>query len=215
MPDLTTLDDSLGERLSLDDYRRDFRNRQWTIDGEDSWKLERAQHFIEPGLPSWDAFARGDWDTALHLVDAEREWIEEFSAQARRKRIRLYRVRVAEEPLTPYLQWEMHLLRLRAECGERIRIVDGAAVARFERAGRSLPELVTLGTSTLYRVLYDDDGALDGAIRFESPDLVRAVTGLTRGLFRRAEDVRSYFQQRVADLPPPRRDVLAGAHVRR
>lgn len=215
MPDLTRLDESLGERLSLDEYRRDFRDRQWTIGGRESWKLERAQHFIEPGFPSWDAFARGDWDTALRLADDEREWIEEFSARAESKRIRLYRVRVAEEPLTPYLQWEMHLLRLRAECGENIRVVDAGAVARFEAAGRPLPELLTLGTSTLYRILYDDDGALAGAIRFQSPGLVREAADLARGLYQGAEDVRTFFRRKVAGLPPPRRDVIAGSDAGR
>ncbi|NUS55857.1 MAG: hypothetical protein HOV66_13525 [Streptomycetaceae bacterium] len=41
------LDAAYGERLSLSDYREDFRERQWTIDNQDSWKLERAQHFEE------------------------------------------------------------------------------------------------------------------------------------------------------------------------
>ncbi|WP_067793601.1 DUF6879 family protein [Actinomadura formosensis] len=207
MPDLTRLNDSLGERLPLEEYRHDFRDRQWTIEGEDSWKLERAQHFIEPGFPSWDAFARGDWDTAIRLIDDEREWIAEFSTRAREKRIGLYRVRVVEEPLTPYLQWELHLLRLRAECGEAIRVVDADAVARHERS-RPLPELITLGASTLYRIIYDDEGALDGAVRFTSPALVADVVAATRELFRRAEDVESFFRRRVAGLPPPRRSTL-------
>ncbi|TDB86401.1 hypothetical protein E1264_18020 [Actinomadura sp. KC216] len=209
MPDLTRLDDSLGERLSLEEYRRDFRARQWTIQGEASWKLERAQHFIEPGFPSWDAFARGEWSTALRLLEDEREWLEDFMAEAVRKRIRLFRLRVVQEPLTPYLQWELHLLRLRAECGEDIRVADAEAVARYERSG-PLPELVTLGASTLYRVCYDESGALDGAVRFSAPELVADAAELTSELFRGAETMESFFRRRVADLPPPRRNALTG-----
>ncbi|GAA4240585.1 hypothetical protein GCM10022254_65840 [Actinomadura meridiana] len=208
MSELMRLDDSLGTRLSLEEYRSDFRGRQWAIDGEDSWKLERAQHFVEPGVPSWDAFSRGDWKAALRLMQQEREWIEEFSAQAEEKGISLYRVRVVEEPISPYLQWELHLLRLRAQCGEAIRVLDAAAVAPLERSG-PLPELVTLGTSTLYRVRYDEKGALDGAVRFTAPELVAAATELTRELFDRGEDMESFFQRRVADLPPPHRNALA------
>jgi hypothetical protein len=29
------------------------------------WKLERRQTFREPGMPSWEAFAAGDWNHAL------------------------------------------------------------------------------------------------------------------------------------------------------
>lgn len=28
------------------------------------WKLERRQHFREPGMASWEAFAVGDWPRA-------------------------------------------------------------------------------------------------------------------------------------------------------
>ncbi|MUN37131.1 hypothetical protein GNZ18_11035 [Actinomadura sp. NEAU-AAG5] len=206
---MTSLDDSLGTRLSLEDYRADFRVRQWTIGGEDSWKLERAQHFVEPGFPSWDAFAQGRWGTALRLIRQEREWLAEFSARAGSMGIGLYRVRVVEEPITPYLQWELHLLRERARCGERIRVVDAGSVAALERTG-PLPELLTLGSSTLYRIRYDEEGALDGAIRFHIAHLVESATRLTRDLFDRGEDLEPFFRRRVADLPPPRRGALTG-----
>lgn len=128
MPDLTRLDESLGERLSLDEYRRDFRARQWTIEGRESWKLERAQHFIEPGFPSWDAFARGDWDTALRPADDEREWIEEFSARAERKRIRLYtELDRRPEALDPWADALHHLTGFTDPAAARLR-------ARIEHA---------------------------------------------------------------------------------
>lgn len=209
MPELRDLDDSRGEHLPLAAYRDDFRRRQWTIDGDDSWKLERGQHFVEPGFPSWDAFARGDWSTALRLIEQEREWLEEFSAKARRKNIGLYRLRVVEEPITPYLQWELHLLNLRAQCGEAIRVVHTGAVAAHERS-EPLPELVTLGPTTLYQVLYDDEGELAGAIRFTAPDLVENAVQVTRHLYAQGEDVESYFQRKVAELPPPGRNALVG-----
>ena len=75
------LDDSSGVRLSLDDYRVEFKDLQWTIAGQQSWKLEREQRFREPGFASWEAFSRGDWDEALRLIEEERDFLVEFSAK--------------------------------------------------------------------------------------------------------------------------------------
>ncbi|WP_016906873.1 DUF6879 family protein [Streptomyces xiaopingdaonensis] len=200
------LDDAAGTELPLDEYREDFRARQWNIPHEDSWKLECGQHFTEPGFPSWDAFARGAWEKSLTLLEEERDFLAEFGARARREHIGLYRVRVVDEPLTPYLQWELHLLRLRAEYGERIRVLS---TARSESARRLAPEeakgqeLLTLGAHTLYRIRYDPSGRLAGAARFSDTSLVAQAAERMSRLYDEGEDVARYFQRSVAPLPPP------------
>lgn len=193
-----------GERLSLPDYRADFGARQWEIGGQDSWKLERQQHFREPGFASWKAFTEGNWARSLRLVEDEREFLTEFSGKARDLGIGLYRVRVVEQPIIPYLQWELHLLRLRAECGELIRVVSPDQVRDYEPDGARLPELITLGSSTLYRVIYDDHGELDGAVKITSPRQVARATEFIRSLYAQGEDLAAFFQRAVAPLPPPR-----------
>ncbi|MDT3395827.1 hypothetical protein RKE29_04070 [Streptomyces sp. B1866] len=191
-----------GEVLDLDTYQRDFEERQWAIDGQDSWKLERQQTFKEPGFDSWEAFARGDWDKALSLIEDERDYLREFSREVERHRVTLYRVRVVEEPVTPYLQWELWLLRLREQCGELIRVVGPEHVRDLER-GEPLPELLTLGDRTLYKILYTDQGILDGAVRFTDARTVARCAELTRELYEAGEDLSSYFDRKVAHLPPP------------
>lgn len=119
------------------------------MDGCDSWKLERRQHFREPGDASWEAFVRGDWQEALRLIEAQRAGLLDLSRLAARHRCRLLRVRVVEVPLTPYLQWELHLLRVRAECGELIRVTGPEHIAAYERES-PVPELVTLNDDTVY-----------------------------------------------------------------
>jgi hypothetical protein len=205
MPDRPGLDRSRGMRLSLAAYRREFRERQWEISDQESWKLERRQHFAEPGFESWEAFHRGSWDEALRLIEAEREYLREFSAEAARRNIGLYRVRVVERPIDPYLQWELHLLRLREECGEMIRVVGPEAVRPVE-ARSLLPELVTLGSRTLYEVLYNADGALDGAIRYTDAAIVDRWTAFIRDLFEKGEELNTYFSREIAGLPPPAGD---------
>lgn len=77
--------DAGGTRLSLEDYRADFRATDSMITGRDSWKLERRQHFRQPGSASWEAFARGQWAEALRLIEARRESLMEFGAKPPRK----------------------------------------------------------------------------------------------------------------------------------
>jgi hypothetical protein len=199
--------DEAGTRLSLTDYRADFWATESTIAGQDSWKLERRQHFRQPGSASWEAFARGQWAEALRLIEARRESLMEFGAKTAEKGTDLYRLRVMAEPIIPYLQWELHSLKLRAECGERIQVLPTAAVRRLEDNGE-LPEVVTLGPSAAYRILYDANGELTGGVKVTDPQAVGRVTRLIRRLYEEGEDLATFFEREVAPLPPPRGDTV-------
>jgi hypothetical protein len=202
MPDPLREWDAEGRRLSLTDYRADFRATESVIAGQDSWKLERRQHFRQPGSASWEAFARGQWTEALRLIEARRDSLMEIGAEAAEKGSRLYRLRVVAEPITPYLQWELHSLKLRAECGELIRVLPATAVLDLEDNGE-LPEVVTLGPSAAYRILYDSDGVLAGGVKVTDPQAVGRVTDLVRRLYAEGEDLAVFFERTVAVLPPP------------
>ncbi|MFI6347400.1 DUF6879 family protein [Streptomyces sp. NPDC050560] len=191
-----------GQRLGLGAYRDDFRERDFAVDGWDSWKLERRQHFREPGDASWDAFDLGDWDEALRLIDAQRPALSDLSRLAARHRCRLLRVRVVELPLTPYLRWELHLLRVRAECGELIRVIRPAHLADQEREG-AVPELVTLNDDTVYEIRYGADGTLEGAVRYVDSATRHAVAARIEGLYALGEDVGAFFDREVAGPEPP------------
>jgi hypothetical protein len=192
-----------GERLALDDYLADLDRRFAGAPGHDSWKFERRQHFTEPDDASWAAFARGEWADSLRLMAATRDEIEAEHRDAARLGSALYRVRVVEEPIAPYLQWELHLLRLRAECGERIRVVDVTRVAEFETGGK-LPELLTVGPDTVYRILYNAAAALQGALRHVDTALTTRCVRFMRRLYQDGEEMTEFFQRRVAGLDAPR-----------
>jgi len=115
---------------------------------------------------------------------------------------------VAEEPIDPYLQWELHLLKLRAECGELIRVITGAQVQAYEADG-PLPELVTLGSTILYHVLYDDAGELTGAMRVMDLSAVTEAAEFAKHLYEQGEDLTVFFERAVAPLPPPDGDPSA------
>jgi hypothetical protein len=191
-----------GERLELADYRRDFRQRDGAVSGRPSWKLERRQHFVEYGNASWEAFRRGDWSEALRRLDEGRERLRAAVREEEDRGNPFHRVRVVEEPLTPYLHWELRSLGVQAECGRPIRVVSAAAVSHLE-ADRPLLEIVVLGDDTVYEVLYTEAGALDGAVRHIGADPAQRWSGVIEALYRSGEDVRAYVDSHVARLPAP------------
>lgn len=109
---------------------------------------------------------------------------------------------VVEEPLTLYVQWELHWLRLSAECGHFVRVLPASAVVAAE-GDALLPELTLLDSRALYRVLYTTAGRPGGAMRFTDPSTVQNWTEHLRTLHAAAEDVQAYFDRAVAHLPPP------------
>jgi hypothetical protein len=191
-----------GERLTRDAYRSDFKSRRYAVRNSDSWKLERRQHFEEIGDPSREALRRGQWDEALRLIEAARDSRREAALDDFRRGSAFHRVRVVEEPLTPYVQWELHSLRMSAECGHLIRVIPATAVTSSETHGL-LPELTVLNDRVLYRVLYDEAGRPDGAVRYTDTGIVSRWSAYVREVYAAGEDLLSYFDRAVAHLPPP------------
>ena len=99
-----------------------------------------------------------------------------------------YRVRVVELPIGPYLQWEMDRFRIRVECGENIRVVGPAAVAKYESAAL-VPELIFMGSLAMYEVHYDESGELAGGKRFTDPELIANCRAEVQALFAGGEEL--------------------------
>lgn len=127
--------------LSSQDYLSDFWPHFQKLE-ETFWKLETRQSFREPEDPSWRAFDAGNWDDAIRLIDGRRDEIQEPVRGPRDFAMR--RIRIVEKPFTPYVQWELYYIRLRAQAGEDIRIVESDALPALGFPSR-LPELVLLG----------------------------------------------------------------------
>ena len=205
MPDRDSLDldAARGERLTRTAYRSDFAQRDRDVVGRSSWKFERLQHFLELDNPSWEAFRQGAWDKSLALLEGRRERLLRSVQEDQERGNPFYRVRVVQEPVTPYLQWELHSLRVQAQCGRPVRVVQAEAVSPLETAV-ILPEVVVLGGQTLYEVLYTAEGTLDGGVRFTDTRLAQRWEGFIQELYQEGEDVIDYVDRYVAHLPPPR-----------
>ncbi|MDH6121889.1 DUF6879 family protein [Kitasatospora sp. GAS204B] len=193
---------STSERMELAAYYADFESIFWNITDLGFWKLERQQTFREPGYDSWAAFAKGEWDRSLGILEAGRKDMEDYHRRIHEHGFSARRVRVVEEPISAYLQWELHALRVRDQSGGPIRIVGPAQVAAFEASG-PLPEIYTLDSTVMYQAVYDDDGVLESVRRFTDRELIRSCRQFIADLYAVGEPLESYFQRCVAVLPPP------------
>lgn len=190
-----------GHRLAAKQYSADYLARYAKIRNTTSWKFERQQSFVEPGNDSWREFERGNWEKSLARSNERRGQLLAAAREDAARGIDLYRVRVVAEPISSYLLWELNVLKVRAECGERIRVVDAELITEFEHEGK-LPEILTLGDETVYQVIYDDSGALNGAIRSTDRADVERWTLFIEELYRKGEEIDRFFARRVAGRRP-------------
>ncbi|MFD7500636.1 DUF6879 family protein [Streptomyces sp. NPDC059850] len=194
------LDRTQGVRLDLDAYHRDFAEVRARSLGQDSWKLERRQHFEEQNHPGREALRRGDWDEVMRQLEKKRPRFLESVQKDRERGSTFHRVRIVEQPFTPYVRWELLSLRVQAECGKPVRVVKVDRVREFEQR-TILPEVVVLGTQVLYEVVYTDEGVPDGAVRHGEPELAARWASFISGLYAEGEDIGAYVE-RHADLHP-------------
>ncbi|WP_367432195.1 DUF6879 family protein [Streptomyces celluloflavus] len=193
--------DGSGEVLKRPDYLDDF-GRFYAGDIHLLAKIERGQTFTEQGSPSWDAFAAGDWAGALRLIEAERDSVAAYFRDTARRGLAFRRLRIVEFPVSPYLQWEMNSFRLRSDLGEEIRVLDAREIADVERDG-PLPEVVVLGNSVMYTVIYDEELKGAGARRFIDPGQIAATVTEFESLYRKGEEFPEFFEREIAPLGPP------------
>lgn len=192
-----------GEVFALDEYLADFSRHESRISDRCN-KLERLQYFEEPYDPSWQAFVAGDWGEALRLDEqlARADTIALYEDYARRG-VEWRRVRVVEFPITPYVQWELHGLKLRVECGERISIIPAKVVAPYESKA-PVPEVIVLGSLVMYEVLYDENSVLCGGRKIIDSDVIKRCREEIELLYANGEDFMSFFNREIAHLPAPK-----------
>jgi hypothetical protein len=195
------LEDAAGERLELRAYYADYQ--QNFSRAREFWKLERGQVFAEPGDASWEAFNRGNWEESMRLLAARRDDLTRYHQENWRAGRITRRIRIVSMPVTPYLQWELHLLKLRDETGGPIRILQARDVARLEDAG-PLPEIYTMDGTIMYQAIYDNHGVLEYALRYTDSHLVRRCRDFIASLYSCGEPIGRFFRREVAHLSPPR-----------
>jgi hypothetical protein len=189
-----------GERLELPEYYADFEKR--FACAREFWKLERGQVFAEPGDVSWEAFDSGDWDKAMRLLEQRRADLEQYHRESAAAGTATWRIRIVATPVSPYLFWELHLLKLRDETGGPIRVLPARAVAALEDRG-PLPDIYTMDRDVMYQAVYDQYGVLEHALRYTDPVLVSRCRDFIADLYARGEPISDFFEREIAHRPPP------------
>lgn len=195
------LGNAAGERLALPAYYADFE--QNFAHAREFWKLERGQTFAEPGNASWEAFASGDWEESLRRIENLREDLRKYHQETAAAGTSTHRIRIVSLPPTAYIQWELHVLRLRDETGGPIRILQAADVADLEDEG-PLPDIYTMDRDIMYQAVYDEHGVLEHALQYTDQELVSRCRDFIAGLYAGGEPISSFFEREIAYLPPPR-----------
>jgi len=112
-----------GTRLDLKNFGTCF-GRAWAELESRFLKLECWQAYFEvEGNQSQEAFNRGDVSKARELLRQEAEADQPLYEEVRQRGISYARVRLVQEPLTPYLEYELMSYRIRAAMGENIEVV--------------------------------------------------------------------------------------------
>lgn len=190
-----------GERMELDAYYADFQEDY--NHAREFWKLESAQVFAEPGSASWQAFNRGDWAEAMRLLEERREKLTKLHEENAARGTVARRIRIVSLPVTPYLQWELHSLKIRDESGGSIRIIRDTEIADLEDQG-PLPDIYTMDRDVMYQAIYDERGVLEHALKFTDRELVSRCRDFIADLYERGEPIGGFFEREIAHLPPPR-----------
>jgi hypothetical protein len=86
---------------------------------------------------------------------------------------------------------------MRGEAGEQIRTVRVASIEAYEDASWVLPELVVLGSGTMYDVQYDAEGVVTGARRYHQPALIESWRVFIARLFGAGEEFPAYYQREI------------------
>lgn len=180
-------------RMVANDYYDDFESEFEQC--ADFLKLERAQVFAEPGNGSWEAFARGEWDAALCLLDDGMRDLRSYHAEMRARGASARRVRVVSEPLSSYMRWELEALVRRDLSGGPIRVVDVGRVGDLEQSVM-LPEVYTMDERIVYRALYDENGVLEFAEKCTDSNEVRMWRERILALFGEGEPILTYYTRR-------------------
>lgn len=81
-------------------------------------------------------------------------------------------------------------------------MLDARKISDLEREA-PVPEVVILGASVMYDVVYDDELKGSGARRFTGPDQANRTTPEFEALYAMSEGFPHFFDREIAPLDPP------------
>lgn len=118
-------------RLDIDEFQSEFASA-WSKTSRRFLKLECWQEYRECETnQSQDAYNRGDIAKASELLREEAEADRSLYEDIKQHGIDYARIRLVQEPLTPYLKYELMAYEIRARMGESIEVVRWESTSRL------------------------------------------------------------------------------------
>lgn len=112
-----------SQRLDFDEFQDRF-SAAWGQLERRFLKLETWQSYREAeGNTSQAAFNKGDLERARELLRSEADAEGEVYADIRARGLEFTRVRLAQEPISDYLRYELMAYDIRSRMGENIEVV--------------------------------------------------------------------------------------------
>ncbi len=157
----TTVITRSGRRLSGADSFFGRFAPAWSSVSREVLKLETRQEYREPGNPSWEKFAEGDFDEALRLLPQTRSVDVPLYDSLSARGVRFTRCRPVSFPITPYLRWEIACYDFNSKHGESILFVAIEDVAAL-MSDYLHHDFMVFDDTIAFVHDYDQDGEIRG-----------------------------------------------------
>lgn len=137
---LQTLLTRFGYNRAMKTLRRERANILWDVwwdEMHDEWfKVEVLQDYSgEDAGPSLNQWLKGYKEQSIQLMKLGdySEWIQDCQKKLNQG-VNLIRIHVTEEPLTPYMEWELQHYKIVniPKCGEKVHLVSRSDILELE-----------------------------------------------------------------------------------
>jgi hypothetical protein len=182
-------------RLDLNEFGSAFASA-WSRIESRFLKLECWQSYRETETnESQAAYDRRDVETARQLLEHEAEADRPLYEGVRRRGIEYARVRLVQEPLTPYLEYELLSYRIRTEMGENIEVVRCAPELRLPDEQHFDFLLFDRRTALIHDYGTDEIGYQIGGWLTHEPEVIADLDAIVSALRQQAMPLGQYLTQ--------------------
>lgn len=186
-----------SQRLGLDAFGSRFAEA-WSRMHSRFLKLECWQAYQErEANKSQEAYNKGEIDTARELLRQEAEADRQLYEDVKARGLDYARIRLVQEPLTPYLEYELMAYLIREDMGETIEAVRCSRDLDLPSADYFDFLLFDRHTALIHD--YGDDGRQSGGWLSTDSGVIAALEQVATDLRRKAIPLREF----VAGLKRP------------
>jgi hypothetical protein len=180
-------------RLDLDQFGAEFTHA-WSRLEWRFLKLECWQAYQElEASESQAAYQQGDIHAARELLQQEAKGDRPLYEDVKRRNIEYARVRLLQEPLSPYLEYELLSYRIRADLGENIEVVTCEPALRLPDEHHFDFLLFDRRTALIHDYGTDEIGRQTGGWLTREPQIIARLEEIAATLRLQAVPLREYL----------------------